>query len=918
MVLPTFGSISISGINSCARFTDGNIGVNTTSPNYNVDINGTLKATTITVGIMLATTSISSGAVNATNSTITNLVVTSNTVTNVIATNMSSATLNLSGGCTVGTARITTSLLAIGNSNTVGNIFTTGGNVGISTSSPGYTLDVNGKLQVYNNINNMSQIILSNPNSGSDATSIFTMVTDQVSTFNIFKNSTTRTVDGGANTVTIRNDGGPLRLQSNTGMGIWVGSTGNVGINTTVPGSTLDIKGNVNWGLTRLAPTTSGGETAIGFFALNDFTASTQATSGNWLLGTGINSGGASNFNLFRNTTNILSVATNGNVGIGTTSPSSKLNVSGSTDLFGNLRVGGSSSSTGFNIDLGTSGAVDSFRSGYLYGDGTTIYLTNQQNGALNFGTNNTWNRLVITAAGNVGINTNSPTYRFSVSGAGGFTGNLYVNHGGAGNTPQINVSPNTNTAESSIGFWQNTNNSGALWAIGHNPSGVGNNNFGIYSSTYGGNALSILNNGNVGINTNSPTEKLNVAGNTDIFGTLRVGGSSSSSAFLVNFGTAGGGTYRSAYLYGDGTNIELFNHQNGSITFATNNINRMRIGADGRVGIGINTPANNGLQINSGELQLGPTNSNAFHIYAASGGCEFYSGSWGAGTALGRWTVTGLGLGTFSPSCALDIVNATGSSNKPFLRLANSVGGVGNQVGIILSPYSARAGGNSSQIIAIDDGAASSNLLFYTAEPGATTTSTERMRIRSNGNIGIGLTSPIVALHVKGNVNSTGQPLILENYSAASSVYWKIGPDGGNNNITVYNQNNLGVWMANDGTGWNAQSDIRVKKDVETLTSGLDVVDQLRPVKYRYNQDDAEKSLRIGFIAQEVRDLIPEIVGSNPTEDFPDGLLGLSLESFVPFLVNAIKDLSRELQQTKQTVNDLLQRIQALENVRN
>ena len=909
MVLPTFGSISISGINSCARFTDGNIGVNTTSPNYNVDINGTLKATTITVGTMLATTSISSGAVNATNSTITNLVVTSNTVTNVIATNMSSATLNLSGGCTVGTARITTSLLAIGNSNTVGNIFTTGGNVGISTSSPGYTLDVNGKLQVYNNINNMSQIILSNPNSGSDATSIFTMVTDQVSTFNIFKNSTTRTVDGGANTVTIRNDGGPLRLQSNTGMGIWVGSTGNVGINTTVPGSTLDIKGNANWGLTRLAPTTSGGETAVGFFALNDFTASGQATSGNWLLGTGIGSG-PSNFNLFRNTTNIISFATNGNVGIGTTSPtaklnvvgdtviqgggltvknseangygrfelngtagsyidfgpdtidvrsriihyesdrslnffvngaathvmtlastgnvgintfslSAKLNVSGSTDLFGNLRVGGNSSSTAFNIDLGTSG-VGVFRSGYLYGDGTTIYLTNQQNGGLNFGTNNIWDRMVINAAGNVGVG------------------------------------------------------------------------------------------------TASPSTKLNVAGDTDIFGILRVGGSSSSSAFLVNFGTAGGGTYRSAYLYGDGTNIELFNHQNGSITFATNNINRMRIGGDGRVGIGINTPANNGLQINSGEFQLGPNTSNAFHMYAASGGCEFYSGSWGAGIALGRWTVTGLGLGTFSPSCALDIVNATGSSNKPFLRLANSAGGAGNQVGIILSPYSGRAGGNSSQIIAIDDGAASSNLLFYTAEPGATTTSTERMRIRSNGNIGIGLTSPIVALHVKGNVNSTGQPLILENYSAASSVYWKIGPDGGNNNITVYNQNNLGVWMANDGTGWNAQSDIRVKKDVETLTSGLDVVDQLRPVKYRYNQDDAEKSLRIGFIAQEVRDLIPEIVGSNPTEDFPDGLLGLSLESFVPFLVNAIKDLSRELQQTKQTVNDLLQRIQALENARN
>ena len=165
MVLPTSGTISISDINSCARFTNGNMGINTTSPNYNLDINGTLKATTITTGTILATTSISSGVVNATNST----------VTNAVSTNVSSGTLNLSTGLTsasaqitnsnvttqtVGTVLVTTNLLATGSSNTLGNIFTTGGSVGIGTTSPatdngsrlsivGSAFDSSGILRLY-------------------------------------------------------------------------------------------------------------------------------------------------------------------------------------------------------------------------------------------------------------------------------------------------------------------------------------------------------------------------------------------------------------------------------------------------------------------------------------------------------------------------------------------------------------------------------------------------------------------------------------------------------------------------------------------------------------------------------------------------------------------------------------------------
>jgi hypothetical protein len=63
------------------------------------------------------------------------------TTTNLIDTNITSGSANITNA-TIATARITSNLLALGNSNTLGNLFTTGGNVGIGTTAPGYSLDI--------------------------------------------------------------------------------------------------------------------------------------------------------------------------------------------------------------------------------------------------------------------------------------------------------------------------------------------------------------------------------------------------------------------------------------------------------------------------------------------------------------------------------------------------------------------------------------------------------------------------------------------------------------------------------------------------------------------------------------------------------------------------------------------------------
>jgi hypothetical protein len=185
------------------------------------------------------------------------------------------------------------------------------------------------------------------------------------------------------------------------------------------------------------------------------------------------------------------------------------------------------------------------------------------------------------------------------------------------------------------------------------------------------------------------------------------------------------------------------------------------------------------------------------------------------------------IGIGTTAPTVALDINNSTSQSNAPFLKLGNSAGGSGNQVGIKLSPYSSRAGGDSSQIIAIDDGASSSHLLFYTAASGAATTSTERMRITNNGNIGIGTNTPTYQLQ-------------LSSDSAAKP----------------------------STNTWTVSSDERLKTNIQLADLDIcyNIIKNLPLKRYTwkdevYTVEEVPDRSKLGWIAQDVESVIPKAV---------------------------------------------------------
>ncbi|AEP10670.1 tail fiber domain-containing protein [Micavibrio aeruginosavorus] len=124
----------------------------------------------------------------------------------------------------------------------------------------------------------------------------------------------------------------------------------------------------------------------------------------------------------------------------------------------------------------------------------------------------------------------------------------------------------------------------------------------------------------------------------------------------------------------------------------------------------------------------------------------------------------------------------------------------------------------------------------------------------------------------------------------------------------------------------WTSTSDARLKKNIEPLKNeyGLDAIMQLKPVTYNWKEkpDDSRKSL--GFIAQDVEKIIPEIVGedSAPKEiTLPDGSTetienpkAVQYSAIVVPLVKAVQELKAENDALHALNADLLRRVEALE----
>jgi hypothetical protein len=179
----------------------------------------------------------------------------------------------------------------------------------------------------------------------------------------------------------------------------------------------------------------------------------------------------------------------------------------------------------------------------------------------------------------------------------------------------------------------------------------------------------------------------------------------------------------------------------------------------------------------------------------------------------------------------------------------------------------------------------------------------------------------------LQGNAGSSGggYPVIGYNirFQGTGGQYGTLVADtswrmdiGENNRLTVHSRSataavtgaatyTSGPYVALNGTSWTSGSDARLKENVNTITGAIDKVKAMRPVNYTWIHDGEGASNQVGFIAQEMALVVPEVVDI-PEDD--EVHLGIQYEKLVPVLTAA-------LQEAITKIESLESRIAALES---
>ena len=250
----------------------------------------------------------------------------------------------------------------------------------------------------------------------------------------------------------------------------------------------------------------------------------------------------------------------------------------------------------------------------------------------------------------------------------------------------------------------------------------------------------------------------------------------------------------------------------------------------------------------------------------------------------------------TFTGAVVLPSGTAVTAASQPALSINSTAAGSWKS----LLTFS--SSGTRKWEVGVDfSGAGDNNLYFYdnaAAALRAMLTSTGYFKASPTGTF-----ANITSAGTNHEFHSTVAPLLLRNFNATAGKWWFVGPDTFANNITVYNQNGVGMYMVDGANAWTGTSDERRKDIIEPISDALEKVSSLRAVIGKFKVDPAG-TRRSFLIAQDVQAVLPEAVD---VQGDPDGTLGLAYSDVIPLLVAAIKESTARIE-------DLEERLALLE----
>ena len=601
---------------------------------------------------------------------------------------------------------------------------------------------------------------------------------------------------------------------------------------------------------------------------------------------------------------NMRILNSNGNVGIGTTTPSTKFQVLGASSLPGSI---------GIMSIFDQAGGPAVLRMGL---DNSTLgseYAWIQSHGTRPLYINNTNNTILNLASSNVGIGTPTPGNKVEITqGTAGNSGLRFTN------LPNASVLSTNASGDVIPAAASSATVNGVFWSLlGNNGTTATTNFIGTTDAvdwvikTNNTEKMRVLSGGNVGIGTIAPAQKLSVENGEIQLGEVLGATALGRKLYFSNTGNSTDDIYfQRENISIDNSNLQLILGDNigGDDKFLIKTLGSatplLTLVNNGNVGISV---ANPGAKLDVlGRVQVSNVVDNVFGTVEGTSKHDL------VGTYAG-WDILGVYLAGYNA------VNAPGvrATNKIYFGGAGStrmmVDLVSGNVGIgTTTPRGKLDVMNGDAYIADNiypqnsyNVGRSTNSVFSDNIKPFTDNGLRVYDGNSNSHLHFEAYS---SCEIQAYTTSGSAPNLLETAGTESPLF--LNPRGGSIGIgTTAPTALLSVnGTANNPAGaWGIFSDARVKTVDADFTDGLEIIKNIHPVKFHYNANapfNSDKQ-QIGVVAQELEKVASYMVDKKEYKDIKD-LREVNQQAYIFLLINAVKEQQKQIEAQQKRIEKL------------